>query len=208
MNRKQILLIAIALAFVLTAGTYAYTFGTTTSTSLDVIDAGGDIARIQKASYEPDWYSVTAGLLGGEEENNDDKGKGKDDGEDGDKKEEPKISGEVPTGDLFLVDTHPSYPGDLLVRVYLTNTGDIIKAYQYLNMKLYLTGSTESQIEPFYLLLSPENGMVTFNLEGGGNGNPTISIVGGSYRLQGKKPDKWEEGWTVVPEFYAEVLPR
>jgi len=200
MNRKHILLLAIALAFVLTAGTYAYTFGTTTSTSLDVIDAGGDIARIEVSMYEPDWYSVTAGLQVEEEAGDDDD---KDE-----KKEEPKIAGEVPTGDLFVVDINDSYPGDLLVRVYLTNTGDIIKAYQYLNMKLYLSGSTESQIEPFYLLLSPENGVVTFNVEGGGNGNPTVSIVGGSYRLQGKKPDKWELGWTVVPEFYAEVLPR
>ena len=199
MNRKQILLIAIALAFVLSAGTYAYTFGTTTSTSFDVIDAGGDAATIEKATYEPDWYSVTAGLQGVEEE---------DDDEDDDKKDKVKIAGEVPSGDLYTINTGTGYPGDLLVRVYLTNTGDIIKAYQYLNMKLYLTNSTESQVEPFYLLLSPENGLVTFNLEGGGGGNYTLSVVGGSYHLQGPKPDKWEEGWTVVPEFYAEVLPR
>ena len=199
MNKKSVLLVAIMVAFVLTAGTYAYTYGLTDSLTFNnVTDAGRNLAVIEPPSYQPDWYAVTARLQGDEEEDDDGKDKGN----------KVKIAGEVPTGDLFIVNTHPEYPGDLLVRVYLTNTGDLIKAYQYLNMKLYVAGSSEAYTEPFYVLLSLENGEASFNLEGGSGTSPAISLVGGSYHLQSSKPDKWEEGWTVVPEFYAEVTPR
>ena len=195
MNRKLILTVAIFLAFVITAGTYAYTYSVTASTTFAVTQAGGEIATSEPASYAPDWYSVLAGLHGVDD------GKGKD-------KDKGKIKGEVPTGDLFVVTTHPDYTGDLLVKVYLTNTGDLVKAYQYLNMKLYLDGSMEVFEEPGYLLLTLDNGVAYFNLEGSNGGSRTIAVIGGSYGLISNKPDKWQDGWTVIPEFFCEVAPR
>ena len=194
MNRKLILIVAGLLAFVVTAGTYAYTYGITASNTLGATAAGGDIATWQPAAAEPEWYSILAGFKW----TDDDDGQGKDKG---------KVAGDVPLGDLLVVNPHPDYTGDLLVRVYLTNTGDLLKAYRYLNIKLYMAGSIEADEEPGYVILSPDNGVATFNLKGS-SGSSTISIIGGSYRLQSKKPHKWEEGWTIVPELYCEVGPR
>jgi len=201
MKKKLVLIIAMLLAFIVTAGTYAYTYSLTASTEFGVTQAGGGIATWQPASWEPDWYSVLAGLSG--KDDDDDHGDGKKG------KKKVKIAGEVPAGDLFVVTTHPQYTGDLLVKVYLTNTGDLVKAYQYLNMKVYLNGSTEAQQEPGYQLLTLDNGVASFNLEGSaGGGSRTVTIIGGSYGLISNKPGKWEDGWTVVPEFYCEVGPR
>ena len=108
-------------------------------------------------------------------------------------------------GDLFVISPNPSYTGDLVVNVYLTNTGALIKAYQYLNMKLYLEGSVEA---PDYRLLAPENGVATFNLENCAGGSHTLSVIGGSYCLDSRDSDEWEAGWTVTPEFYCEATQR
>ncbi len=75
------------------------------------------------------------------------------------------ISGEVPTGDLFTVTPNAAYPGDLQVHAYLTNVAALTKAYQYLNMKLYLQDSVEAGQDPNYQLLTLENGAATFNLQ-------------------------------------------
>ncbi len=196
MKKKLVLIIAMLLAFIVTAGTYAYTYSITATTEFGVTQAGGGIATWEPASWEPDWYSVLAGL-------SDDHGHGKKG------KKKGKIKGEVPDGDLIVVTTHPDYTGDLMVKVYLTNTGDLVKAYQYLNIKLYLNGSTEAQQEPGYQLLTLDNGAASFNLEGSaGGGSHTVTIIGGSFGLISDNPDKWEDGWTVVPEFYGEVGPR
>jgi hypothetical protein len=185
------------LAFVVTAGTYAYTYSISSTTEFGVTQAGGGIATWEPASWEPDWYSVLAGLS--EEDDDDDGKKGK----------KGKIRGAVPTGDLFVVTTHPNYTGDLLLKVYVTNTGDLVKAYRYLNMKVYLDGSIETEQEPGYQLLTLDNGVANFNLKGNaGGGSRTVTIIGGSYGLISHKLNKWQDGWTVVPEFYCEVGPR
>ncbi|GAI42773.1 unnamed protein product, partial [marine sediment metagenome] len=46
-----------------------------------------------------------------------------------------------------------------------TNTGDLVKAYDYLNMKLYLDGSAEAGETPNYQLLTLQNGEATFNIQ-------------------------------------------
>ena len=75
------------------------------------------------------------------------------------------ICGDVPTGELFTILPHPAYTGDLQVGVYLTNTGDLIKAYQYLNMELYMVGSSSANQTPNYRLLTLQNGQQTLSLE-------------------------------------------
>ena len=118
----------------------------------------------------------------------------------------PLLSGSVPTGDLFDITPHTSFTGDLAVRVYLTNSGDLVKAYQYLNMDLYLEGSVEW---PDYQLLTLENGWVTFNLKDYTPGNTyTLSVTGDDYQLVSRDTSEWEVGWTVTPELYCQIVQR
>ena len=76
------------------------------------------------------------------------------------------LAGEVPTGDLFTINPQPGYSGDLQVDVYLNNAGSLIKAYQYLNIKLHLEGSLSANETPNYRLITLQNGRTAFNMEG------------------------------------------
>jgi hypothetical protein len=118
------------------------------------------------------------------------------------------IEGEVPEGDLYVIIPNPEYSGDLLIKLYLTNTGALNKAYQYLNMKIYIKNSLEAEKKPKYQILSMENGVALFNIEGGSAKSYTIEVFGGSYRLISGDPLEWSKGWSITPEFYCEVSQR
>jgi hypothetical protein len=118
------------------------------------------------------------------------------------------VQGAVPTGDLYDITPYPGYTGDLLVKIYITNTASLLKAYQYLNMKVFSAYSLEAGKTPNYQVLSIENGVVLFNIQGGSAARYTVSICGGAYRLISDKPEEWGTGWSVVPEFYCEVAQR
>ncbi|GAI58401.1 unnamed protein product, partial [marine sediment metagenome] len=117
--------------------------------------------------------------------------------------EAPPLTGSTPTGDLFEVTAHDDYSGDLQVRVYLVNTDSVMKAYDYLNMQLYLEGSAEAGET-----LNLTNGVVTFNLVGISGGSYTLEVTGGDYTLNSRESDEWEEGYIVTPELYCEVTQR
>ncbi len=119
-----------------------------------------------------------------------------------------KTQGEVPQGGMFVITPHPDYTGDILVKIYLTNTNDLLKAYKYINMKVYMSNSLEAAKTPNYQILAIETGVVVFNIEGGSAESYTVQITGGSYRLMSDNPDEWGTGWTIVPEFYCEVTQR
>ncbi len=118
------------------------------------------------------------------------------------------ITGNTPTGDLFEVNEHPDYGGDLNVRVYLTNTAALLKAYEYLNMELYLEDSEEAGQTPNYQLLTPSIGWVSFTLKDPVSDNHVLSITGGDYGLVSAYTAEWEAGWTITPELYCEVAQR
>lgn len=118
------------------------------------------------------------------------------------------IQGAVPRGDLFDITPHPDYTGDLLVKVYLTNTAELLKAYKYINMKLYMADSLEAGKTPDYQILSIETGVVLFNIEGGSAESYVVQVSRGSYRLVSGNPGEWGEGWSITPEFYCEVAQR
>ena len=120
----------------------------------------------------------------------------------------PLLSGNVPTGDLFDITPDGNFSGDLAVKVYLTNTGALVKAYQYLNMNLYLEGSVEAGETPNYQVLTLENGWVTFNLKDYVPGTYTLSVTGGNYSLVSRDTSGWEVGWTVTPELYGQIVQR
>ena len=119
----------------------------------------------------------------------------------------PPLSGSTPTDDLFVVTPNTNYTGDLAVKVYLANTGNLTRAYQSLNMELYLEGSVEAGQTPNYRVLNLQNGAVSFQL-GGDSANHTLSVTGGDYTLTSREPQEWEAGWTVSPELYCEVTQR
>jgi hypothetical protein len=118
------------------------------------------------------------------------------------------IGGELPSGDLFEVNPAADFTGDLLIKMYITNTADLLKAYQYLNMKLYVAHSVEAGKSPNYQVLSTENGVVTFSIIGGSASSYIVKLIGGSYGLVSDDPDDWGAGWTITPEFYCEVSQR
>ncbi len=116
--------------------------------------------------------------------------------------------GELPDGDLYEINPHPDYTGDLLIKIYLTNTAELLKAYQYINMEIYVSNSVEAGSTPNYKILSIENGVVEFNIIGGSASSYTVHMIGGSYRLISGTPDSWGSGWSITPEFYCEVTQR
>ncbi|GAI77444.1 unnamed protein product, partial [marine sediment metagenome] len=138
MKRKWQLIIAMLLALVVTGGLYAFAYTTTTAT-MDVV-AEEAIATTAPSATQPDWNSILT------------------------PPEDPPLMGEVPSGDLFDITPNSLYTGDLAVKIFLTNTGDLAKAYDYLNMKLYLDGSVEAGETPNYQLLTLQNGEATFNI--------------------------------------------
>jgi hypothetical protein len=115
---------------------------------------------------------------------------------------------EVPLGNLFDITPHPDYNGDLQIKIYLTNTAELIKAYTYLNMELYVAKSVEALKPPTIRVLSLENGVASFNIEGGTAQKYTVEVRGGAYRLVSSNPDEWGTGWSIVPELYCEVSQR
>ena len=147
MKRKWQLILGLVLALVVTSSLYAFTYTTATAT-IDVAVAGEAIATETPSATQPDWESILT----------------------------PPISlmGQVPSGNLFDIAPNSLYSGDLAVKVCLTNTGDLLKAYDYLNMKLYLEGSEEAGETPNYQLLTLQNGEVTFNM-------PNISAISGTW---------------------------
>ncbi len=120
----------------------------------------------------------------------------------------PPLTGSVSTGDLFVVYPHTDYPGDLAVKVYTVDTGNLTKAYKYLNMEVYLEGSLEAGKTPNYILLTLQNGTAPFTLIDGGNDSNALSVISGNYTLTSRHIPEWEIGWTVTPELYCEVTQR
>jgi len=120
----------------------------------------------------------------------------------------PPLSGSTQTGDLFVINPNDNYTDDLAVKVYLANTGNLTRAYQSLNMRLYLAGSVEAGETPNYRVLTLENGVVAFWLDNAGSANRTMSVTGGTYTLTSREPTEWEVNWTVTPELYCEVNQR
>ena len=115
------------------------------------------------------------------------------------------IHGQVPTGNLYIITPTTGYTGDLQVKVYIANTDKLSKAYQYLNMKLYLPGSVEAGQTPNYQLLTLDNGVATFNLQAV-VGSRTLSITGGGYGLHSIDSMQWQPGWSTTPEFFIEAV--
>ena len=115
---------------------------------------------------------------------------------------------DIPQGGLYDIYPDANYTGDLTVQIYITNTADLLKAYQYLNIKVNVSGSVEAGNTPDYKILSLENGVVRFSILGGSAKQYIVSVTGGSYSLISGNPAEWATGYTVTPEFYCEITQR
>lgn len=120
----------------------------------------------------------------------------------------PPLSGSASTGDIFTFTADGAYTGDLAVKVYLLSTENLTKAYQQLNMQLYLEGSVEATLIPDYKVLSLQNGFASFWIDGGASGNKTLSITGGDYTLFSRDVAEWQSDYNVTPAMYIEVTQR
>ena len=120
----------------------------------------------------------------------------------------PELNGNTPTDDLFEIAVDDGYTGNLQVRVYLTNTDALLKAYERLSMYLYLESSEEAGETPDYQIMNLQNGIATFNLVGISGGSYTLSVTGGTYQLFSREVSEWEAGWAVAPELYCEAEQR
>ncbi|MFC1932543.1 hypothetical protein ACFLXU_02790 [Chloroflexota bacterium] len=141
MKSKIHLIVALMLALTLSGGVFAYTY-TTASGTIVIAQPTGDVVSSNATGTQPDWDSVLDDLSS-----------------------ENKTCGETPTGNLFTINPDTAFGGDLMAKVYLANTGDLSKAYSYLNMKLYLEGSVEAGETPNYRLLTLQNGEAALTLE-------------------------------------------
>ncbi len=135
------LIVAVVLVLAISGGAFAYTY-TTTIATIGVTPPAANVATCDASAGQPDWDSVTANLSAN------------------------TVCGEVPIGDLFDITPNAAYTGDMQVAVYLTNASNLIKAYKYLNMKLYMEGSAEAGETPDYQVLSLPNGQASFTLSG------------------------------------------
>ena len=122
-----------------TSGAFAFT---TAGATIPVAQPSGNVFTCSAASPQPNWDAVLNDLA-----------------------TENKTCGEAPKGNLFNISPDTGFGGDVIAKVYLANTGNLSKAYSYLNMKLYLAGSVEAGQTPNYRLLTLQNAEAAFTLE-------------------------------------------
>jgi len=193
-GRKRFhLLGALALALVLTGGLFAYTY-TTADIALGMT-AKSDIASVAVAT--PGYNAVGAGGLYGLAFG--------------------KYKGDLPEGNLFKIDPHNDYTGDLTIKVSIMNPGELARAYQYFNMKLALTdkygtiiiGSGAAPLGHEYQVLSLENGVVEFDVAATGIFQPYyVKLMDGGFSTFGRSPVEWGGNAAVDPQLFCEVVAR
>jgi hypothetical protein len=112
------------------------------------------------------------------------------------------------SGTLFSVTPHGSYTGDLIIRVYLVNSGELSRQYEHLNMELQFWDSdnTTADEQGEVQVLTLQNSDVIFSWENGtGNSPYKVELTGGSYRLH---PWKSMTGGSVQPQLWLEITQR
>jgi hypothetical protein len=117
-------------------------------------------------------------------------------------------AGTVTKGDLYYVDT-TGYTGDVLVTVYMTNAGMLVRDYNYLDFQVnvwsgtsgsWTTQATRADGSPIgTVFLTEINGSV--NLVLAGATKYCITIDGGSYYCISTSA----AGGSLSPAFYIEV---
>ena len=119
-----------------------------------------------------------------------------------------EFSGTWSSGTLFDIIPDPSYTGDLVIRAYLVNTGELSRYYEHLNMTLEFQDSTDniSDEQGAIQVLNLQNSEVLFTWANGTNTSPyKVELTGGGYRLH---PWKSLTGGSVQPQLWLEITQR
>jgi len=119
-----------------------------------------------------------------------------------------KFTGTWPAATLFTITPDPSYTGDLVIRVSMVNTGQLIRQYQHINMSLEFTdnASAAADEQGTIQVLNMENAEVLFTWSNGTGTSPyKVELTGGGYRLH---PFKTLSGGSYQPQIWCEVTQR
>jgi len=119
-----------------------------------------------------------------------------------------KFTGTWPSSTIFDITPTENYTGDLVVTVYMINTGQLVRQYQHVNMMLEFQDSTNSTVDEqgIVQVLNLQNGQVMFTWENL-TGTPPykIALTGGGYRLH---PFKSLTGGSYQPQIWCEITQR
>ncbi len=113
------------------------------------------------------------------------------------------------TGALFNISPHGDYTGDLVIHVYLVNTGELIRQYHHLNMTLEFQQTSDNTAvdeQGMAQVLTLQNADVAFYWDSGNGTSPYhIQLTGGGYRLH-----RWKTltGGSVAPQLWCEITQR
>jgi len=180
---KKLLIIALAVILVVTGGVFAYTFTTATAT-IGVNAIESDFAEVTAANVT----ALAPNVFG-------------------------RYTGTWPSGTLFDITPTANYTGDLVIKVYLVNTGALIRYYHHLNMALEFWDSDNATADEQGIeqpgaiqVLNLQNSDVLFTWANDtGNGPYKVELTGGGYRLH---PWKSLEGGSVQPQIWCEITQR
>ena len=120
-----------------------------------------------------------------------------------------KYTGTWPAGGLFNIVPHGEYTGDLVIHVYLVNTGELIRQYHHLNMTLELRDITNNPVDERGMaqVLTLQNADVVFYFESGNSTTDDlhVALTGGGYNLH-----RWKTmtGGSVAPQLWCEITQR
>ncbi len=175
---KKFIIIVIAVVLIITGGGYAST-SIVTSASVGVTAPSSDFA------------TVTAEDLSGLA---------------------PTVFGDYTStwasGTLFTVTPDAAYSGDLMIKVYLINTGELARYYEHLNMviQFWSSDNTTADEQGISQALTLDNSEALFAwVNGTGSGPYKVELIGGGYRLH---PWKTMAGGSVQPELWLEISQR
>jgi len=118
------------------------------------------------------------------------------------------FNGTWSSGHLFTVTPDPSYTGDLIIRAYLVNTGELSRYYEHLNMALQFWSSDNSTADEQGItqVLNLQNSEALFTWANGTGSSPyQVELLGGGYRLH---PWKTLTGGSVQPQLWLEIIQR
>jgi hypothetical protein len=124
--------------------------------------------------------------------------------------------GHTGSGSLFDIDTLSSgYPGDLSVTVVMANVDQLVSVYRNLLLALEVRDSTDTRVDingdglvddSDVILLTLQNGSVTFNIEQTTASRYTVMLSKGSFICNPARST-----WTVAdgaPQLYCELAQR
>jgi hypothetical protein len=177
---------ALVLAMAITGGIFAYGF-TNASTTINATTQNSNFADVTANTTSPVTWTVHGGQKGA-----------------------------TGGGTLFDINTLTSgYPGDMVATVTMANTGDLVKIYRSLSLKIEVRDSGNNLVDinadgvanaNDYAVLNLNNGSVALSLTQSTPGVYTIKVLSGSYIANTAVP-----GWTSTsgaPMLYCEIAQR